>query len=103
VLQIAPQPGRRSCVGLTVVRQHSNGRQTITRGTHRLGIYDDTGQPMDAKNASTAAWKTPRTRFPQPAGLAMTKRSDHMSNKSGQITCQQHTHATHARRTRTPD
>jgi hypothetical protein len=32
VLQIAAQPGRRSCVGLTVVvRQHLDGRHTITR------------------------------------------------------------------------
>ena len=72
VLQIAPQPGRRSCVGLTVVvRRHLDGRHTITRGAHRLGLYDDQGRPMDpaaavdAKSASTAAWKTRRPRFPQ--------------------------------------
>jgi transposase len=72
VLQIAPQPGRRSCVGLAVtVRQHLDGRHTITRGTQRLGTFRDNGQPMDpaaavdAKNAPTAAWTTPRARFPQ--------------------------------------
>jgi len=72
VLQIAPQPGRRSCVGLAVtVRQHLDGRHTITRGTQRLGTFRHDGQPMDpaaavdAKNAPTAAWKTPRGRFPQ--------------------------------------
>jgi len=72
VLQIAPQPGRRSCVGLTVtVRQHLDGRHTITRGAQRLGTFRADGRPMDAaaavdaKNAPTAAWKTPRTRFPQ--------------------------------------
>lgn len=72
VLQIAPQPGRRSCAGLTVVvRRHLDGRQTISRGTHCLGTYTDQGQPMDAaaavdaKSAPTAAWKTPRARFPQ--------------------------------------
>jgi transposase len=72
VLQIAPQPGRRSCAGLRViVRQHLDGRYTITRGAHRLGTFRTDGQPMDpaaavdAKNAPTAAWKTPRTRFPQ--------------------------------------
>jgi transposase len=72
VLQIAPQPGRRSCVGLTVtVRQHLDGRYTITRGAQRLGTFRADGRPMDAaaavdaKNAPTAAWKTPRTRFPQ--------------------------------------
>ncbi len=72
VLQIAPQPGRRSCVGLTVVvRRHLDGRQTIVRGHQQLGLYDEHGQPMDAaaavdaKSAPTAAWKTPRARFPQ--------------------------------------
>ncbi|MFN8579672.1 MAG: hypothetical protein U0163_01650, partial [Gemmatimonadaceae bacterium] len=69
--QIAAQPGRRSCVGLTVtVRRHLDGRLTITRGTHPLGTFGDDGQPVDAaaavgaKNAPTAAWKTPRARFP---------------------------------------
>jgi hypothetical protein len=72
VLQIRPQPGRRSCVGLAVlVHQHLDGRYTITRGTQRLGTFAPDGQPMDAaaavdaKNASTAPWKTPKTRFPQ--------------------------------------
>jgi hypothetical protein len=72
VLQIAAQPGRRSCVGLTVVvRQHLDGRHTITRGTQQMGTFRHDGRPMDAaaavdaKNAPTAAWKTPRTRFPQ--------------------------------------
>lgn len=71
-LQIAAQAGRRSCVGLTVtVRRHLDGRHTITRGTQRLGTFRDDGQPMDAaapvdaKTAPPAAWKTPRTRFPQ--------------------------------------
>ena len=78
VLQIAPQPGRRSCVGLTVtVRQHLDGRYTITRGAQRLGIFRADGRPMDAgaavdaKNAPTAAWKTPRTRFPQRPQAAL--------------------------------
>jgi hypothetical protein len=72
VLQITAQPGRRSCVGLpVVVRQHLDGRHTITRGTQRLGTFRHDGRPMDAaaavdaKHAPTAAWKTPRTRFPQ--------------------------------------
>jgi transposase len=72
VLQIAAQPGRRSCVGLTVtVRQHLDGHYTITRGSQRLGTFHNDGRPMDAaaavdaKNAPTAAWKTHRTRFPQ--------------------------------------
>ena len=72
LLQIAAQPGRRSCVGLLVtVRQHLDGRYTITRGAQQLGTFRHDGRPMDAaaavdaKNAPTAAWKTHRTRFPQ--------------------------------------
>ena len=72
ILQIAPQPGRRTCAGVTVtVRQHLDGRYTIARGAQLWGTYRANGLPMDAaaavdaKNAPTAAWKTPRTRFPQ--------------------------------------
>jgi transposase len=71
-LQIGPQPGRRSCVGLCVtVRHHLDGRITISQGARLFGTFTATGQPMDAaaavdaKNAPTAAWKTPRARFPQ--------------------------------------
>jgi hypothetical protein len=48
-----------------------DGHYTISRGTQRLGRYTADAQPMDvaaavdAKGAPTAAWKTPRTRFPQ--------------------------------------
>ena len=49
VLQIAAQPHRRSCAGLTVlVRQHLDGRFTIVRGTQRLGIFSADGRPVDA-------------------------------------------------------
>jgi transposase len=72
VLQIPPQSGRRSCAGLQVtVRRHLDGHDTIARGTQRLGRFHFDGRPMDAaaavdaKNAPTAAWKTPRSRFPQ--------------------------------------
>jgi transposase len=48
-LQIAAQPGRRTCTGLEVtVRRHLDHRFTITRGPQCLGRYDPTGQPMDA-------------------------------------------------------
>jgi len=72
ILQIAPQPGRRSCAGVTVtVRQHLDGRYTIARGAQRWGTFREDGQPMeaagavDAQNAPTAPWKTPKARFPQ--------------------------------------
>jgi transposase len=49
VLQIAAQPGRRTCTGLRVtVRQHLDGRFTVVRGAQRLGHYLATGQPLDA-------------------------------------------------------
>jgi transposase len=49
LLQIAAQPGRRTCTGLrVVVRRHLDGRYTISRGLSRLAIYDAQGQPMDA-------------------------------------------------------
>ena len=48
-LQIAKQPGRRTCTGLTVtVRRHLDGTHTIWRGGQRLGRYDATGKPVDA-------------------------------------------------------
>jgi transposase len=95
VLQIAAQPGRRSCSGLHVtVRRHLDGTFTIARGTQSLGRYDQTGQPVDAaaavdaKSAPTAAWKTHKPRFPQrPQASLSQKRSDHLSKPTGQITC----------------
>lgn len=48
-LQIAAQPGRRSCAGLEVtVRRHLDGGVTISRGAQRLGHYAASGQPVDA-------------------------------------------------------
>jgi hypothetical protein len=56
VLQIAPQPGRRSCAGLSVtVRQHLDGRYTITRGTHRLGTFRADGEPLPTQGIPTRA------------------------------------------------
>ena len=97
VLQIAPQPGRRSCAGLTVtVRRHLDGGYTITRGPHRLGTFDAEGRPVeaarpvDAQNAPTRSLEKRKERaFPQlpPASPSAAKRTNHLSNASGQITC----------------
>jgi transposase len=82
VFQVAPQPGRRSCAGLRVtVRRHLSGEYSVWQGARRLGRYPavverptdsrqavrpmDAAAAVDAKSAPTAAWKTPRTRFPQ--------------------------------------
>src|SRR5258706_3434738 len=77
-LQIGAQPGRRSCVGLQVtVRHHLTGRITISQGARLFATFTATGEPLDAaaavdaKNAPTAAWKTPRTRFPQRPQAAL--------------------------------
>ena len=48
-LQILPQPGRRSCAGLTVsVRRHINGSYSLHRGVQILGRYDEGGRPVEA-------------------------------------------------------
>ena len=82
VLQVARQPGRRTCAGRRVlVRRHLSGACSIWAGAHCLGRYPaPLGRPpdrrravqpveatgaVDAKNAPTAPWKTHRPRFPQ--------------------------------------
>ena len=60
-LQVAKQPGRRTCAGTTViVRRHLNGHYAIWRGAQRWGHYDATGQPVDA------AAPVERRRSPRP-------------------------------------
>jgi transposase len=45
VLQLAKQPGRRSCAGLhVVVRRHLDGRHSVWLGSRRLGLYDARGR-----------------------------------------------------------
>ena len=79
--QLDRQPGRRSCAGLRVtIRRHLSGDYSIWRGPRRLGRYAalerpadsrrataplEAAAPVDAKPASTAAWKTRKPRFPQ--------------------------------------
>jgi transposase len=63
VLQVAKQPGRRTCAGLeVVVRRHLDGRHSVWRGPQRLGLYDATGQPVDAASAVPGRESRPRTR-----------------------------------------
>jgi transposase len=77
VLQIAPQPGRRTCAGLRViVRRHLNGHFTISRGLSRLATLTATGQPVDAV-APVDARKKPRPstrRLDRPPTPAAHKR-----------------------------
>jgi len=47
VLQLAKQPGRRSCVGLRVlVRRHLDGRHSVWLGSRRLGLYNARGRVL---------------------------------------------------------
>jgi hypothetical protein len=49
VLQLAKQPGRRTCAGLEVlVRRHLSGQYSIWRGTQRLGLFDANGHALKA-------------------------------------------------------
>ena len=48
-LQLAKQPGRRTCAGLrVVVRRHLSGQHSVWYGGRCLGRYDATGQPLRA-------------------------------------------------------
>jgi transposase len=63
VLQVAKQPGRRTCARLeVVVRRHLDGRHSVWRGPQRLGLYDATGRPVDAAPAVHGRQPRPHTR-----------------------------------------
>jgi hypothetical protein len=48
-LQIAKQPGRRTCSGLAVVvKLRLDGRVSVHRGSQLLGWFDSKGRPVDA-------------------------------------------------------
>jgi hypothetical protein len=68
-LQIAKQPGRRTCTGLRVsVRRHLDGRHSVWHGSRCLGRYDGLGRPVARpegprpKNARAHLPYTPRSR-----------------------------------------
>lgn len=84
-LQLAKQPGRRSCAGLRVtVRRDLHGQHSVWHGTRCLGRYDAQGRPSPAlsparpKNARAhlaqdrRSGRRPRLSIPRPA--ALTKR-----------------------------
>lgn len=54
-LQLAKQPGRRTCARLRVtVRRHLDGRHSVWRGTQCLGHYDAAGRPLDGPRPPSA-------------------------------------------------
>src|SRR6266849_8253489 len=64
-LQLAKQPGRRTCAGLRVsVRRHLDGRHSVWHGSRCLGCYDGFGRPESPrpKNARAHLPYTPRSR-----------------------------------------
>jgi len=56
VLQIGAQPGRRSCAGLEVtIRQHLDGRLTISQGAKLLGTFSQTGEALPPTRVAARA------------------------------------------------
>ena len=77
-LQLAKQPGRRTCAGLRVtVRRHLDGRHSVWRGTQCFGRYDATGQPLDGprpENARAHLPQAPRSRRRPYRAIPPTRR-----------------------------
>jgi len=62
ILQIAKQPGRRTCAGLEVlVRRHLSGQHSIWYGAQRLGLFTPCGLPVDAAAPAHGRKSRPRT------------------------------------------
>jgi transposase len=81
VLQIAKQPGRRTCAGLRVtVRRHLDGRHTIWRGPQGFGHYDTQGRPTTAPPAPAhRACPSPTSRFPLRRALTANLRAPQLA------------------------
>ena len=84
VLQLAAQPGRRSCVGLRVlVREHLDGPYTITQGARHFGTFTADGQPRPATRGAApearprasrqGARRTARHRAPAPTAPNLSR------------------------------
>lgn len=80
-LQLAKQPGRRSCAGLRVtVRRDLHGQHSVWHGTRCLGRYDAQGRPLAAlgaprpKNARAHVVRPPLRRRRGRAGSHPTRR-----------------------------
>jgi len=52
VMQLAKQPGRRTCAELRVlVRRHLDGHHSVWHGTRRLGVFDARGRAITPRAA----------------------------------------------------
>ncbi|HSB60602.1 MAG TPA: hypothetical protein VLI67_02710 [Vicinamibacteria bacterium] len=75
VLQLAKQPGRRSCAGLRVtVRHYLTGEHTVWRGPQCLGRYNAEGRPLDGPRPRASRPLGPRPR-PLPASPPQNARA----------------------------
>lgn len=65
-LQLAKQPGRRTCAGLRVtVRRHLDGQHTVWRGPQCFGRYDARGRPVPSAPAGAPRAAPSPRRGPQ--------------------------------------
>jgi hypothetical protein len=79
-LQLAKQPGRRTCARLRViVRRHLDGTHSVWRGPQCLGRYDATGAPLAASTprpptrARAPRLTSPRRRLTPSLALPATR------------------------------
>jgi hypothetical protein len=75
-LQLAKQPGRRTCAGLRVlVRRHLDGRHSLWLGARRLGLYDRHGRPISGDTHTAAPHSIAAPEPPGPSRVHRRPRS----------------------------
>jgi hypothetical protein len=101
VLQVAKQPGRRTCVGLEVVaRRHLDGRHSVWRGAPTARPLRCHGPACGRGHGGARASAPPAHEAfgpatehaagpPRPPASMERTRTNHLLNGTGQFTCQQ--------------
>jgi hypothetical protein len=90
-LQVAKQPGRRTCAGLRVlVRRHLDGRHTVWHGPRCLGVYDGHGRPLDPATAprptpARAHWALGSRSSARPISRYSPKRSGALRRRAPRL------------------
>lgn len=73
LLQLAKQPGRRTCDGLRVtIRRHLDGWHSVWHGSRCLGLYDDHGRVIPRAAAAGAPVPAPGPGRPVPRARPQT-------------------------------